>query len=305
MGVIRHKEGEPVMATKGDMDYEPGIRRRGIRRFMSRKWWLGLSGVIAALGVLLSLGLWLADRSPTSATGTKHDITAHNGNCIIQGGSDNTCELNPSNAARPSALPSSGSPLTAAVRKNVGPCGHAWIVGKSPSLPKPPPASSDSPGAWVSWAQAARAVDASESSATVTIQARPGKVVYITGIEFKVLQRKAPIQGKIAAPACAGPQLGRYVDVELDRRPPRLIATSSDPTAMVGGTAPGENYAPLKLPYKVTYDDGLVLIIYGQVKKLDCVWSADILWSSGGRNGSFQIDNNGKPFETTPMLISG
>ena len=287
------------------MEHEPGLRRRGIRRFMSRKWWLGLSGVIAAVGVLLSLVIWLADRSTTSATATKHVITAHNGNCIIQGGTGNTCAVNPSNVARPSGLPSTGSPLTVAVRKNIGPCGNAWVYGRSPSLPKPPPATSASLGAWTSWAKAAGAVDASESSATVTIQASPGKVVYITGIQFNVLQRRPPLRGKVAAPACGGPQLGRFVDVELDRRPPRVIATSSDPKALVGAYGPGENVAPLKLPYKVTYDDGLVLIIYGQVKKLDCIWSADILWSSGGRNGSFRIDNNGKPFETTPMLTSG
>jgi hypothetical protein len=281
------------MSPKDDIRREPS---KPMRRFLSRKWWLGATGVIAAVGVLVPVGLWLAGGSPATTTSTSHQIKAHNGNCIIQGGIGNTCDINPSTAP-----PQPGSPLTVATRKDIGPCGHAWIEGRqAPSAPKPP-LSSLAPNVWASWAKASGAVDARESDVTATIQAKPGTVVYITGIQFNVLQRKSPIRGTLAAPPCAGPEIGRFVDVDLDHRPPQVIGTSSDPNALVAPNGPAEHLAPLKLPYKVTNSDGLVLILYGQVAKYDCVWTADILWSSNGRTGSVRIDDNGRPFETTPM----
>jgi hypothetical protein len=281
------------MSPKDDIRREPGMP---VRRFLSRKWWLGATGVIAVIGVLVPVGLWVADRSPTSTTTTNHQIKARNGNCIIQGGIGNTCDINQSTAP-----PQPGSPLTVAVRKDIGPCGHAWMVGRrAPSSPKPP-RTSLSPDVWESWAKASEAVDVRESDATATIQAKPGDVVYITGIQFDVSRRRPPIRGTLVAPPCGGPELGRFVAVDLDHRPPHVIGTSSDPKALVGPYGPGEDFAPLKLPYKVTNSDGLVLILYGQVTKFDCVWTARILWSSDGRNGSVRIDDNGRPFETTPM----
>jgi hypothetical protein len=36
------------------------------------------------------------------------------------------------------------------------------------------------------------------------------------------------------------------------------------------------------------------------VEKYYCTWFADIMWSSDGKTGFIRIDNDGKPFETTP-----
>ena len=286
------------MSPKDDVRRARSRQADGVRRLLSRKWWLGATGVIAAIGVLVPVGLWLTNRSPASTITTKHQINAHNGNCIIQGGSGNTCDVQQSSTPLQPGLP-----LTVAVRKDIGPCAHAWMVRKSSSVPKPPLSNLNSE-VWASWARAAGAVDAGRTDVTATIQAKPGDVVYITGFQFNVSQRRPPIHGTVAGPTCAGPTYGRFVAVHLDPNPPRIFATSSDPRAIVGAEpgALGLKVKPLTLQYKVTNSDGLVLILEAQAKKFDCVWSADILWSSDGRNGSVTIGNNGKPFETTPLI---
>jgi len=286
------------MSPKDDVRRARSRQADGVRRLLSRKWWLGATGVIAAIGVLVPVGLWLTNRSPASTITTKHQINAHNGNCIIQGGSGNTCDVQQSSTPLQPGLP-----LTVAVRKDIGPCAHAWMVRKSSSVPKPPLSNLNSE-VWASWARAAGAVDAGRTDVTATIQAKPGDVVYITGFQFNVSQRRPPIHGTVAGPTCAGPTYGRFVAVHLDPNPPRIFATSSDPRAIVGAEpgALGLKVKPLTLPYKVTNSDGLVLILEAQAKKFDCVWSVDILWSSDGRNGSVTIGNNGKPFETTPLI---
>jgi hypothetical protein len=191
------------------------------------------------------------------------------------------------------------SPLTAAVQEDVGPCGHAWIVAK-PRGAVPTPPTTLTASAWTPWIRKAKAIETSYTDVIVTIQARPGQVVYLTGFEFDVSKRQPPLHGTTVAPACGGPVLGRFVSADLDSSPPRIIATSSDPTAVVGGL----NATPLKLPYEVTYRDGLVLILDAQVKKYDCTWSADIMWASGGRTGDLVIDENGAPFQTTPWVAN-
>jgi hypothetical protein len=189
------------------------------------------------------------------------------------------------------------APLTVAVRKYVGPCGQGWIVRKpAGDVPKPP--SSESLPAWESWISKTRAIDVSYTDVIATIQARPGQVVYITGFRFNVISRKPPAHGTMVTLSCGGAILGRYVAADLDTSPPRIIATSSNPASTVGGISA----KPLKLPYEVTYSDGLVLNLYAQAKKYDCTWSADISWSSGGKTGDYIISDGGAPFETSPYL---
>src|SRR5215472_7073868 len=107
------------MSPTDDSRRAPSRQVPGVRRLLSRKWWLGATGVIAAIGVLVPVGLWLTGGSPVSTITTKHQINAHNGNCIIQGGSENTCDVNQSSAPLQTGLP-----LTVAVRKDNGPCSH-------------------------------------------------------------------------------------------------------------------------------------------------------------------------------------
>jgi hypothetical protein len=186
-------------------------------------------------------------------------------------------------------------PVVIAVRKENLPCSGAWMVRKPLSeLPKTPPQEAD----WTSWVKASGAADADSTHATVTIQGRSGQVVYLTGIRFHV-KRNPPMRGIMVGPACGGEVTGRWVEVSLDSNPARIIKSSSDPRAALIGVSP-VNYKPLSFPYEISAKDGLVLIIWGDAKKYDDVWSADILWSSQGVNGIAHINNNGIPFETTP-----
>lgn len=150
---------------------------------------------------------------------------------------------------------------------------------------------------WTPWVKAAGAADADFTNAIVTIQGRSGRVVYLTGIRLNV-KRDPPIRGLMVGPGCGGPTTGRYVEVDLDQLPPRITGSSSDPKAVVGAI-PNE-YKSITFPYEISNTEGLVLIISGDARNYDDAWSADILWSSEGVNGTAHIDDNGVPFETSP-----
>lgn len=184
------------------------------------------------------------------------------------------------------------SPVTVAVREDSYACDGAWMVRKPLSvLPKTPTAEDAD---WAPWVKAAGAADADFTHVTVTIQGRTGRVVYLTGIHFNV-KRNPPIRGAMIGPGCGGPVTGRFIEVNLDQQPPRITNSSSDPKATVSASG----YKPLQFPYSISDTDGLVLVIEGDARNYDDVWSADIEWSSQGVNGTTRIDDHGMPFQTS------
>jgi len=91
----------------------------------------------------------------------------------------------------------------------------------------------------------------------------------------------------------------RYIVVNLDSNPIKVIASHRD-----SFPAPsGEPWLtkPIRFPYYVTDTNGEVFKIIAYAHS-DITWYAKLSWSVNGKNGESTINDDGKPFQTAPLL---
>ena len=97
----------------------------------------------------------------------------------------------------------------------------------------------------------------------------------------------------------------RLVEVDLDRKPPRVGRTHFPETP-----SDRKDLTPVRFPYKVSDVDPEQFVIYASTKTCDCTWTAELHWVDRGRPGITPIDDDGKPFRTiatrnAPAFSSG
>jgi hypothetical protein len=91
----------------------------------------------------------------------------------------------------------------------------------------------------------------------------------------------------------------QYVLANLDQQPPEMLKSSTELVRV------GRDYwrvSPLFFPYEVTESSIVTLLLVGQTKKCDCLWTAELSWSNGETKGNKRIDLLGKPFRTTAEI---
>jgi hypothetical protein len=208
-------------------------------------------------------------------------------------------------ASQPPVTANNSSAPYVAVRREAGfsgGCG-SWIVAKPPQDVSPPPSNS---GGWETWVSQNNAIDASyfgtptqgggATNLDVTIQGRTSTPVILTGIQFIVVHRQSGvIQGGAITNGCAGAMEARYIEVDLDSNPAKIVASLPDPFPPPSNE-PWEG-TPVRFPYYVTDTNGEVFKIIAYTGS-DSTWYAKLFWSVDGRNGESLIEDNGKPFQT-------
>jgi hypothetical protein len=151
-----------------------------------------------------------------------------------------------------------------------------------------------SPGRdWPAFYRAHDAVVVGESQPVVSIQGESARPITLTGIDFNVV-RKQRAPGAAFSLPCGGPGQGRFLAVDLDQDPPRIIASSEDPTATADPSMASSK--PIKFPWLVSVTDPLLLTIVAVTERCHCIWRASITWRSGSRSGELPIDNGGKGY---------
>jgi len=155
-------------------------------------------------------------------------------------------------------------------------------------LSAPPEASPD----WTAFQQTTNAVVAGQSEVEVSIQGESSRTITLTRIAFDVERRKRP-RGATFRNPCGGPAYGRTVVVDLDRRPPAIVASTEDPEGLPGAPDETGAYRPIRFPWAVSITDPLLLRIYARTAKCLCIWRAEIVWRSGEHSGTLRIDNGG------------
>jgi hypothetical protein len=132
----------------------------------------------------------------------------------------------------------------------------------------------------------------------VSIQGESSRTITLTGITFAVTRRVRP-PGAIFAHPCGDSIVGRYIEADFDADPVRVVASSMDPQATVGGVdADGRNpYQPLTFPWTVSVTDPLLLKLMPMTATCWCNWRADIAWRSGSKHGVIRVDNHGKGYD--------
>jgi hypothetical protein len=138
--------------------------------------------------------------------------------------------------------------------------------------------------------------DFSQSVVQVAIQGESERTVTLTGIHFKVHRDMLP-GGAVFNEPCGGPTVGRALVADLDVRPPRIVASSSNPEGIPGGIdSTGARIKPITFPWTVSLTDPLLLLVVAATDSCYCTWRAEIPWVSGSRGGTIVVDNKGSDF---------
>ena len=154
----------------------------------------------------------------------------------------------------------------------------------------PPPSGKNAEGRYA-WAHDMGGVDAWDTLIRVVISGKSASPVLLEDLNINVISRRHPPSGTYISYTGLGAAVGtRFVDVDLDSQPPRwqFIGDNSQPT---------DNPFPLQ----VTDTEVEVFDIEATTSRCDCTWTAELLYSADGEDGTLSITNGGRPFETTAV----
>ncbi|MFE2050444.1 helix-turn-helix domain-containing protein [Streptomyces sp. NPDC059459] len=179
--------------------------------------------------------------------------------------------------------PDTGPPLTVSTTPYYWdtPCEHAFLVDRSPKNVLPPPPQQDAVG----WATAYGAVSANRQTAVLTVQGTGAETVVLTGLHVRVVSSSPPLgwDQYVMGNGCGGQVDPKDFDVALDLGNPLVMP--------VGGQR--------NFPYKVSESDPEVFRVDAHTSGHDVSWYLELEWSSGGREGTVRVDDNGRPFRTS------
>ncbi|MGW3150939.1 helix-turn-helix domain-containing protein [Streptomyces sp. NPDC001177] len=177
-------------------------------------------------------------------------------------------------------------PLTVTTRAHAWqspPCGVQYLINQPPSKVPQPPAEQDAPG----WATALGAIASDGQRVALTVQGTGSDVAVIESMYVRVVRSGPPLAWNVydMAVGCGGGVETASFDIDLDAEQPTPV-----PKAGQHG-----------FPYSVSRSDPEVLYVTPHTNGHDVSWYLELQWSSGGRQGTMQIDDHGKPFRTSAM----
>ncbi|MBO3752153.1 hypothetical protein J5X84_39345 [Streptosporangiaceae bacterium NEAU-GS5] len=145
----------------------------------------------------------------------------------------------------------------------------------------------DSPGEgcgnFHDWARAKHGVDADATRMQITVQGRAAGETLISKMRVIIVQRLAPIKGLTVECPSAGSVSLRLLAVDLDQRNPQLEYAGKRPFGFTIAAGETETFIVTALASKAHY-----------------LWRIEMDVVAGETKSVIQVDDNGKPFETTP-----
>ncbi|MFJ9028192.1 helix-turn-helix domain-containing protein [Streptomyces sp. NPDC102274] len=161
------------------------------------------------------------------------------------------------------------------------PCSQHYLIDSPPEQVPPPPTEQDAPG----WVGALGGVASDGQFIELTMQGTTGDTVVLQALRVQIVKSDAPLAWTDYAMGvgCGGGVSTKSFAVNLDAGRP-----SSVPKA-------GQR----DFPYKVSESDPEVFYISASSKTRDVSWYLELEWSSGERQGTIRVDDNGKPFRTS------
>ncbi|MHA4816899.1 helix-turn-helix domain-containing protein [Streptomyces aculeolatus] len=187
--------------------------------------------------------------------------------------------------------PAARNPLAWSVRSHVWEfgCDHRYLVDKSPGDVPPPPMAQDAE----TWAASQGAVHGGRTNIEAAIEPRGGEPVTVTAVHVRKTASGAPLPWSAFAMSsgCGGEVTEAAYSVDLDMPRPVLKPRQ-------GGDSTGK-WDPPALPYRVTPDDPLSLLVRADAEDHDVRWYLEVEWSTGTDSGVVRIDDQGAPFRTS------
>ncbi|MFE5813364.1 helix-turn-helix domain-containing protein [Streptomyces sp. NPDC056479] len=161
------------------------------------------------------------------------------------------------------------------------PCSQHYLIDRPATGVGPPPVEQDAPG----WVGAYKAVSAGEQLVTLTVQGTGHETVVVDSLKVRVVGKDTPLAWNdyVMGVGCGGSVPTRPFTVALDGARPTVVAGAGQRT----------------FPFKVSESDPEVFKITADASAYDVTWYLELAWSSGDRQGTLVVDDDGKPFRTS------
>lgn len=186
-----------------------------------------------------------------------------------------------------------GRPIQASQSRGPIHCYHQSSTPQDFVFDVPPETLPKAPPEWQQdrspWGYGLGAVDADGTEVQIVIEARDGDAVVVRGLLVHVLERQDPIHGYVLRQIAGDLVDVRYADVDLD----------ADPPVIALGSGHAEGQGNWEFPLKVTGSSPEVLHVFAATRQSFCSWTAELLYTYKGEQGTITIDSNGEPFRTT------
>ncbi|MFI1361190.1 helix-turn-helix domain-containing protein [Streptomyces sp. NPDC020898] len=162
-----------------------------------------------------------------------------------------------------------------------GPCSQHYLVDQKPEQVPPPPSEADARG----WVTALGGVAAGQQMLALTVQGTGRATVVLEALHVRVVEKSAPLAWNDFAMGvgCGGGVGTASFGVNLD----------------AGRPATSPKSGQRDFPYKVSESDPEVFYIFADARTHNVSWYLELDWSSGNKQGTVRINDNGRPFRTT------
>ena len=196
-------------------------------------------------------------------------------------------------ATTPSASPTPAPPISVDIRPYQWEdrCDQWYLLNRKPSEVPPPPAVQDARG----WATALGAVPAGTMKIELSVQGTSADTVVLEALHVRTVSKAAPLPWPAFSmgSGCGGGMVPASFNVNLDANRPLARPTPGEQADTV--------IPAVDFPFKVSKSDPQVLTVYAHAQAANVAWYLELDWSSGGRSGTMQIDNHGRPFQTSAL----
>ncbi|WP_409470781.1 transcriptional regulator [Streptomyces sp. HC307] len=161
------------------------------------------------------------------------------------------------------------------------PCSQHYLVDRQPEQVPPPPSEPDARG----WVTALGGVAGGQQMLALTVQGTGKATVVLEELHVRVVEKSAPLTWNDfeMGVGCGGGVETTSFGVDLDAGRPALSPKAGQ----------------RDFPYKVSESDPEVFYIFADARAHNVSWYLELEWSSGDRQGTVRIDDNGKPFRTS------
>ncbi|GAB2959066.1 helix-turn-helix transcriptional regulator [Streptomyces pseudoechinosporeus] len=162
-----------------------------------------------------------------------------------------------------------------------GPCSQHYLVDKEPEQVVPPPSEQDARG----WVNALGAVAGGQQMLELTVQGTGSATVVLEKLHVRVVEKSVPLDWNDFAMGvgCGGNVETTAFGVDLD----------------AGRPAVSPKAGQRDFPYKVSQSDPEVFYVFADARAHNVSWYLELDWSSGDKQGTVRVDDNGNPFRTS------
>ncbi|MFJ9455867.1 helix-turn-helix domain-containing protein [Kitasatospora sp. NPDC101447] len=172
------------------------------------------------------------------------------------------------------------------------PCDQWFLSPRTPGQVTRPPDTAARTG---SWAAAQHAVPAGHLRLQLTAQGTSATPVVLHAVYVHIVSTQPAPKWNAYTPGagCGGGLTPASFAVDLDSAAPHAVPAP--------GSEGAKKLPVTDFPYRVSDTDPQVIDVDATTRSQDVSWYLDLVWSSGDRQGTLTVNDNGRPFRTAGL----